>query len=212
MKRFETAAHPVIYWLIAMSMATVFIIDVRTPIGVATWILYLLPILMCFLAPKPWLPLLVALVASGLIVVDWFLSPAGTASEIARFNRGLGFICIWSTALLARFTLATRIQLREQDWMRTARARIADAIVGEQTLARLAQRVLEFLVDYLGAQAGTMYVAETGGYLQPRRRDWHRVPCAAAQRHCHGRRPAGARDHRAKAAAHRRPARLTTCA
>jgi CheY-like chemotaxis protein/signal transduction histidine kinase len=160
MKRFETAAHPVIYWLIAMSIATVFVIDVRTPIGVTTWLLYLLPILMCFLAPKPWLPLLVALVSSGLIVADWFLSPAGTASEIARVNRGMGLICIWSTALLARFTLATRIRLREQDWLRTARARIADAIVGEQTLAGLAQRVLEFLVDYLGAQAGTMYVAE----------------------------------------------------
>src|SRR6188768_1519083 len=163
MNRFETAAHPVIYWLIALSVATVFIIDVRTPIGVATWLLYLLPLLMCFLAPKPWLPLLVALVSSGLIVADWFLSPAGTASEIARVNRGMGFICIWSTALLARFTLTTRIKVREQDWMRTARARIADAIVGEQSLARLAQRVLEFLVDYLGAQAGTMYVAESGG-------------------------------------------------
>src|SRR3954471_12706834 len=117
MKRFETAAHPVIYWLIAMSVATVFIIDVRTPIGVATWLLYLLPILMCFLAPKPWLPLLVALISSGLIVADWFLSPPGTASEIAKVNRGLGFVCLWSTALLARFTLIARAHLRAQDWM-----------------------------------------------------------------------------------------------
>src|SRR6185503_840265 len=151
----ETAAHPVIYWLIAMSMAVIFVIDVRTPIGVATWLLYLLPILMCFLAPKPWLPLLVALVATALIVADWFLSPAGTSSEVAKVNRGMGFICIWSTALLARYTLAARIKVREQDWLRTARARLADAIVGEQSLPRMAQRVLEFLVNYLGAQAGT---------------------------------------------------------
>jgi signal transduction histidine kinase/CheY-like chemotaxis protein len=151
------------YWLIAMSVGAVFIIDVRTPIGVATWILYLLPILMCFLVPKPWLPLLVALVSTGLIAADWFLSPAGSSSEIAKVNRGMGFICIWSTALLARFTLATRIKLREQDWMRTARARLADAIVGEQSLARMAERVLEFMVDYLGAQAGTIYVAEASG-------------------------------------------------
>ncbi len=47
--------------------------------------------------------------------------------------------------------------------MRTARARLADALVGEQSLARMAQRVLEFLVNYLGAQAGTMYVAEPSG-------------------------------------------------
>jgi len=163
MNRFETAAHPVIYWLIAMSVAVVFIIDVRTPIGVATWLLYLLPILMCFLAPKPWLPLLVALASTALIVCDWYFSPVGSSAEIAMVNRTMGCICIWSTALLARFTLATRIKLREQDWLRTARARLADALAGEQSLALLANRVLGFLTSYLGAQAGAMYVAEASG-------------------------------------------------
>ncbi len=163
MNRFESAQHPVIYWLIALSVAAIFIIDMRTPIGVTTWIFYLLPLLMCFLVPKPWLPLIVAAASSALIVADWFLSPAGTSSEISRINRGMGLVCIWSTAALAHFTLATRLKLREQDWMRTARARLADALVGEQSLARMAQRVLEFLVNYLGAQAGTMYVAEPSG-------------------------------------------------
>jgi CheY-like chemotaxis protein/signal transduction histidine kinase len=163
MNRFESAQHPVIYWLIAMTTAVVFIIDMRTPIGVTTWILYLLPVLMCFLVPKPWLPLLLAGASTVLIVVDWFVSPSGASTDISRVNRGMGLICIWTTAVLARNMLATRIRLREQDWMRTARARLADALVGEQSLARMAQRVLEFLVNYLGAQAGTMYVAEPGG-------------------------------------------------
>jgi CheY-like chemotaxis protein/signal transduction histidine kinase len=163
MNRFESAQHPVIYWLIALSVAVVFIIDMRTPIGVTTWIFYLLPILMCFLVPKPWLPLLLAATSSALIVADWFLSPAGSSSEISRINRGMGLVCLWSTAVLAYFTLATRLKLREQDWVRTARARLADALVGEQSMARLAQRVLEFLVNYLGAQAGTLYVAEPNG-------------------------------------------------
>jgi len=162
MNRFETAAQPVIYWLIALSVAVVFFIDIRTPIGVATWLLYLLPILMCFLVPKPWLPLLVAAVATALLVVDWFFSPAGYSADVARLNRGLGLICVWSTAILARNTLATRNKLREQEWLRTARTRIADALMGEQSLARMAQRVLEFLAEYLGAQAAAMYVAEAG--------------------------------------------------
>ena len=163
MNRFETAPHPVLYWLVALSMAVVFFIDIRTPIGVATWVLYLLPILMCFLLPKPWLPLLLAGVATVLIVTDWFLSPPGSSADVSRINRGLGLICIWSTAILARNTLASRIRLNEQDWMRTARARIADAVVGEQSLKRLAERVLEFLVNYLGAQAGAMYAAGGSG-------------------------------------------------
>jgi len=164
MNRFETAPYPVIYWLIALTVGVVFIIDMRTPIGVATWILYLLPILMCFLAPKPWLPLLIAAAASLMIVIDWFLSPSGISEEIARINRGMGLICIWSTALLARSTLATRIKLREQDWMRTARARLADTLAGEQPIGRMAQRVLQFLTEYLGAQAGALYVAEGNGH------------------------------------------------
>jgi hypothetical protein len=163
MKRFETAAHPVIYWLIALSMAVVFIIDIRTPIGVATWLMYLLPILMCFLVSTPWLPLVLAAVATVLIVVDWFVSPPGTSSDIAQVNRGMGLVCIWTTAALARNTLATRNLLRAQDWMRTARARLADALVGEQSLGRMAHRVLEFLTNYRGAQAGALYVDEHNG-------------------------------------------------
>jgi CheY-like chemotaxis protein/signal transduction histidine kinase len=163
MNRFETTPYPVVYWLIALSMAVVFIIDIRTPIGVATWLLYLLPILMCFLVPKPWLPLLLATASTALIAADWFLSPVGISADVARVNRGMGLICIWSTAILARNTLATRNQLREQEWVRVARTRIADALMGEQSMGGMAKRVLEFLMDYLGAQAGAVYVADASG-------------------------------------------------
>src|SRR4026207_1022404 len=126
MKRFETAQHPVLYWAIALAVATVFIIDVRTPIGISTWLLYLLPILLCFLVPKRWLPLLVAGVSTVLMVADWFLSPPTPREPVVRMaliNRALGLICIWATAILESNVLSTRIQLREQDWLRTARAR-----------------------------------------------------------------------------------------
>lgn len=163
MKRFETAPHPVIYWLIGLSMAAVFIIDVRTPIGTATWVLYLLPILMCFLVPKPWLPLVIAAAATVFIVADWFLSPAGVSVDVARVNRLMGLIGIWSTAVLARITLANRNRLAAQAWLRTARSRIADAVAGEQSVPRMSQRVLEVLTQYLGAQAGALYVVESHG-------------------------------------------------
>jgi CheY-like chemotaxis protein len=163
MNRFETAPHPVLYWLIALSTVVVFVIDARTPIGVATWILYLLPILMCLLMPKPWLPLLLAAVSTVLIVTDWFVSPLGSSVDVAKINRGMGLICIWTTSILLRNVLATRIKLREQEWLRTARTHIADAIVGEQTLGRMSERVLQFLVNYLGAQAGAIYAADAGG-------------------------------------------------
>jgi signal transduction histidine kinase/DNA-binding response OmpR family regulator len=170
MKRFETAQHPVIYWLIVLTVAVVFIIDIRTPIGVATWLLYLLPILMCFLAPKRWLPLVIAAVSTVLMFADWFFStamPSEQIIEMSLINRGLGLVCLWATAILESNVLGTRIQLREQDWLRAARARIAEAVVGEQTVSRMCERVLEFLANYLGAQAGALYAADArGGYVR----------------------------------------------
>ncbi|HTU67670.1 MAG TPA: response regulator [Steroidobacteraceae bacterium] len=164
MNRFETAPHPVFYWVIALTVAAVFVIDIRTPIGTATWVLYLVPILLCFLLPKPWLPLLLAFVATGLMIADYFLSPAGISVDIARVNRAMGLICIWATAIVLRNVLATRIKLREQEWLRTARTRIADAVIGEQSMARLSERVLQFLAGYLDAQAAAMYVADASGH------------------------------------------------
>jgi CheY-like chemotaxis protein/signal transduction histidine kinase len=165
MNRFESATHPGLYWAIGLSIVTVFLIDIQTRIGIATWMFYLVPILLCFLTTRPWLPLVVAGTATALIVADWFLSPSAVAvaAETALINRGIGLFVTWGAALLARGTLLTRAKLREQEWHRTARTRIADAVAGEQSLKRLGERVLQVLVDYLGAQAGAIYVAEANG-------------------------------------------------
>src|SRR5690349_7876861 len=163
MNRFETASHPGIYWAIAISVGVVFLIDIQTRIGVATWMLYLIPLLLCFLVSRPWLPILVAAVSTLLIVADWYLSPPGVTGNIAVINRGLGIIVTWAAAVLERTALSTRLRLRQEEWTRTARTRIADAVVGEQTLRRLGERVLEVLARHLGAQVGTLYVAEANG-------------------------------------------------
>jgi signal transduction histidine kinase/CheY-like chemotaxis protein len=163
MNRFETASHPGIYWAIAISVGAVFLIDIQTRIGVATWMLYLIPLLLCFMVSKPWLPILVAATSTLLIVADWYLSPPGITGDIAVINRGLGIVVTWAAALLERSALATRLKLRQEEWIRMARTRIADAVVGEQSLRRLGERVLEVLAKHLGAQVGTMYVAEASG-------------------------------------------------
>jgi CheY-like chemotaxis protein len=163
MNRFESATHPGMYWAIGLSIVAVFVVDIYTRIGIATWILYLIPLMLCFRVAQAWLPALVASITTLLIVVDWFVSAPGALEQIAQINRGLGIVVIWSTALVARSTLLLRQRLRQDDWLRIARTRIADAVIGEQPLSRLAERVLNVLMEYLGAQAGTMYVVQTGG-------------------------------------------------
>jgi hypothetical protein len=73
MKRFAAQTHPAMYWAIALSIAVVFVLDVQSRIGVATWILYLIPLVLCFRVSQPWLPAAVAALCTVLVVIDWFL-------------------------------------------------------------------------------------------------------------------------------------------
>ncbi len=167
MNRFTSTTHPGMYWAIAASIAVVFLVDMQTPIGVATWMLYLVPLMLCFRVQQPWIPAVVASVCTLLLVVDWFLSAPGISEQIAQINRGLGIVVMWSAAILARNSLIVRMKLRQDEWVRNARTQIADAVSGEQSLQRMAERVLGVLVNYLGAQAGAMYSADaTGGYTR----------------------------------------------
>ncbi len=167
MNRFARATHPAYYWAIALSVAMVFVLDIQTRIGVATWVLYVIPLVLCFRVNTPWLPLAIAPLCTVLVVVDWFLSPAGITGEIAQINRGLGLLVMWGAAFMARSSILLRLRVMREDWIRGARARVGEAIVGEFSLQRLADRVLKVLVDQLDAQAGAMYVADaTGNYTR----------------------------------------------
>ncbi len=166
MNRFQAGSHPLLYVTIAVAIGAVFFIDIQTRIGVATWLLYLVPLVLCFLGRLASLPFVVATVATGLIVLDWFLSPPGAGlldNNIALFNRGMGLFVTWVVAALAGVSLAARNRLRHEEWLRTARGQVADFVAGEQSLPRMAERVLEFLLGYVKGQAGAMYAATPGG-------------------------------------------------
>jgi K+-sensing histidine kinase KdpD len=131
MKRFGTATHPAMYWAIAIAMAVVFAIDLQTRIGVATWILYVVPLVLCFRVTQAWLPFVVASICTVLVLIDWFASPAGITGDIAQINRGMGLVVMWVAAAMAYNNIILRHRLRRDDWTRTARARIGEAVMGE---------------------------------------------------------------------------------
>ena len=97
-----------IYWAIALSVGAVFLIDLQTRIGVATWLLYLVPLVLCFLGHLAFLPFVVATAATLLIVLDWFLSPPAAGlldNNIALFNRGMGLFVMRERVALVGGTL-----------------------------------------------------------------------------------------------------------
>jgi CheY-like chemotaxis protein len=165
MNRLNAGSHPLLYWTIALTVGAVFLLDTQTRIGIATWLLYLVPLVLCFLGSAAFLPLVVGGVATVLIGADWFLSPPASDLDttIALFNRGMGLVVTWVIAMLAYVSLTARNRLRHEEWLRAARGRIADFVAGEQSISRMGERVLEFLLEYTKAQAGAMYAANASG-------------------------------------------------
>ena len=165
MNRIHAGSHPFLYWAIALTAGAVFFIDIQTRIGVATWLLYLLPLVLCFLGRLPWLPFVVATAATALIGARLVPLAAGRGmvESIALFNRGMGLFVTWVVAALAYVSLSTRERLRHQEWLRAARGQVADFVAGEQSIPRMTERVLEFLLTYANAQAGALYAATHAG-------------------------------------------------
>jgi hypothetical protein len=72
----------------------VFGLDLITPLGMATWALYVLPIGLTRWSNVQQLTVIIGAICSVLIVVGYFFSP-GPGSEITIVNRGLGLLMVW---------------------------------------------------------------------------------------------------------------------
>ncbi len=89
--------------LVALATAAVFVLDLQTPWGVATWILYAFPtFVLCWASGTRYLVPYAGLV-SALIVLDHFLSAPQAPASFSVFNRAAGLAALWTAAwLIAR--------------------------------------------------------------------------------------------------------------
>ncbi len=79
---------------IALTMV-IFIIDVRTPIGYADWLLYFIPFFVAAPALKSiYIPILPS-IATLLIIASYFFSPPGGNLIRAAANRTMGILVLW---------------------------------------------------------------------------------------------------------------------
>src|SRR3990172_1893575 len=99
--------------LALLATAVVFAVDLQTPWGVATWILYALPMfLLCYASGARYLVPFAALV-SAFIVLAPFLSGPQAPLSFSVFNRTAGLVTLWVAAWLLvqrdRKSLALRL-------------------------------------------------------------------------------------------------------
>jgi CheY-like chemotaxis protein len=161
MKRFEkTKTSPYFQAAIGLTTLAVFGADLISPLGFTVWILYLVPIALCLYEWRPKLPLLVAALVSGLVVLGYLLSPPGSFSPaMARLNRLVGLVTIWVLASVVRRFLTAKLNLREQEWIRAGQRELSLRMQGEQSLAQLGDNILVVLCHYLESPVAVLYVA-----------------------------------------------------
>jgi putative methionine-R-sulfoxide reductase with GAF domain len=164
MNRFEQKPTPAISTAIALSAVGVLIADYYTPLGVAVWVVYLIPVVLSLFVWRPRVPLAVAAAASVLMIVTYFTDAPGVNADIARINRGFGIFTIWAMAGVGYYFIQNRLSVRKEEWLQTAQTRLSVQLAGEQRPEELGQKVLSFLAEYLDAQAGAFFVEDGDGF------------------------------------------------
>lgn len=161
----ERSANPdgirgesVIYAAIGLTLATVFVADIYTPLGVAVWIFYVVPVALSLWVWRADVPLYTAGIASGVMFLTYFTDEAGVERDIVRVNRIFGLLTLWMIAGVGHLFIRNKLAVRRQEWLQTGQTRLSAAMVGEQRLEELSGNVLKFLTSYLNADAGAIFV------------------------------------------------------
>jgi len=144
---------------IAVLVAAVFFVDVRTGLGFTPWLLYVIPLGLTYLIASLYSPLIVAALCIALMFVGYALSPPLVPPPIALTNRLFGTVTFLAIAglivaykLLARRLSLLTDQLRQELFERT------------QDLGR-AVRVLKAEMSIKSRDVSTLTGQELGRHL-----------------------------------------------
>jgi CheY-like chemotaxis protein/putative methionine-R-sulfoxide reductase with GAF domain len=151
-----------LYLLLAASSAAIFGIDLMTRVGIAEWLLYLVPVCLCLFQPRPYAPPLVALIEIVLMIFGLLYSPEGAAIEIGILNRSMGALVLLGVALLATRFIVERNRAQQLLWLQQGDSAIATAMLGELDADQLGDKLLHALAHYLDAQVALLYRLEAG--------------------------------------------------
>jgi transcriptional regulator with GAF, ATPase, and Fis domain len=153
-----------IYIGIVVSMVGVFLADLYTPLGVAVWVVYVIPVALSLWVWWPVVPPAVATMVTILMVITFLTDAAGIDRETARANRIFGIVTVWVIGIVGYQFVRTKIAIRRQDWIQTGQVGLSVAMNGELRIEQLGDGVLRFLAEYLNAHAAAMFVWNSGTY------------------------------------------------
>jgi CheY-like chemotaxis protein/GAF domain-containing protein len=151
-----------IYLAIAIALAVVFAVDLLTPMRMAIWVFYVLPVVLCMWLDRSSAPILTAVVSSILMILGYVFSPAelGVNPEILQINRAMGIVVLLVLAAVAHLYIKSRRAVQRTAWMQQGIVQMNLQLRGEQSPSSIGTSILRSLVPYLDAKVGVVYSAE----------------------------------------------------
>jgi CheY-like chemotaxis protein len=152
------------YTAIILSLIGIFIADSYTPLGIAVWVFYIVPVTLSLWLRRPSVPIIVAIIVTGLMVANFFSDTPGMDRSIAQLNRTMGAVSIWVIAIVGNFFIRNKNAVRRAEWLQTGQTLLGDLMLGEQRMEQLGDNIMKFFADYTGAQAGAFFVQNADHY------------------------------------------------
>jgi CheY-like chemotaxis protein len=166
MARRESDYSAFIYLAIVLSGLAILVADLYTPLGIAVWVIYLVPVVLSFVQLRPALPLLVALIATVMMISTYLTDTRleGITVQVALVNRIFGVLTLWVMAAFGFFFIRNKLAIRHQQWLQQGQNQLNEVLRGELELRELSQNLLAFLATHLDAHAGALYVDKKGTF------------------------------------------------
>jgi CheY-like chemotaxis protein/signal transduction histidine kinase len=149
-----------LYVLLGGLVAAVFVADLFTPLGVAVWILYVVPLVLTLLGRDSRVPLIGAGLCTVLMTFTVLTDAPGAALPIAYSNRAFGVLTVWVVGLLARNLIDNRNRLASAHWIRSTETELLQQTQGDLSVAEIGDRALALLAATVSAPVSALYVNE----------------------------------------------------
>jgi signal transduction histidine kinase/CheY-like chemotaxis protein len=156
-----------LYFAIVLMLMIVFAIDWLTPLRIAIWVFYMLPVALCMWVDRPTVPFMTAGAASVLTVLGFYLTTgdAVVTTFVLQINRVIGVIVMFVLAGVGHLYIKSRLNLQRSAWLKQGEVEVGLQIRGELTPAAIGEGILRSLVPYVGARVGVLY-ARKGDVLE----------------------------------------------